>query len=233
MNVRRTIGMLLVALGVVVAGLKLAKVYDPTPLLEKGAAKAGANVSAWVKKTGPNYVTYLTFVGIPIILGGILLASGAGAQKEAAPVAQPSGGTDTAVWKSQRAEKKAVVHACNVLQADVEPRQLWQFDARNGGFALNRQQTARPGESFSNRLIAKDWRSLFQRKLNVAWLPSEHVFLRVGQFPLSDFRETLAMVELQLEKLSPLPVAQIVWSIDLMPHPTGNMQTVIVLIVAR
>jgi len=81
--------------------------------------------------------------------------------------------------------------------------------------------------------VAKDWRSLFQRKLNVAWLPSEHVFLRVAQFPLSDFKETLSMVELQLEKLSPIPVAQIVWSIDVLRHPSGNMQTVIVLIVAR
>ena len=82
-------------------------------------------------------------------------------------------------------------------------------------------------------MVAKDWRSLFQRKLNVAWLPAEHVFLRVAQFPLSDFKETLSMVELQLEKLSPIPVAQIVWSIDVLPHPSGNMQTVIVLIVAR
>ena len=67
----------------------------------------------------------------------------------------------------------------------------------------------------------------------MAWLPSDHVFLRVAQFPLSDFNETLSMVELQLEKLSPIPVAQIVWSVDVLPHPTGNMQTVIVLIVAR
>jgi hypothetical protein len=41
------------------------------------------------------------------------------------------------------------------------------------------------------------------------------------------------MVELQLEKLSPLPVAQIVWTIQVLPHAAGNMQTVIVIIVAR
>ena len=49
----------------------------------------------------------------------------------------------------------------------------------------------------------------------------------------SDFDETLAMVELQLEKLSPMPVAQIVWSIHVLPHAEGNLQTVIVMIVAR
>ena len=82
-------------------------------------------------------------------------------------------------------------------------------------------------------LIAKDWRSLWQRKLNIAWLPPEHVFLRVAQFPVSDFDETLSMVELQLEKLSPMPVTQIVWSIHVLPHAEGNLQTVIVMIVAR
>src|SRR5262249_58334999 len=41
------------------------------------------------------------------------------------------------------------------------------------------------------------------------------------------------MVELQLEKLSPLPVAQIVWNIQVLPHTGGNMQTVVVIIVAR
>jgi len=41
------------------------------------------------------------------------------------------------------------------------------------------------------------------------------------------------MVELQLEKLSPVPVAQIVWTIQVMPHVAGDMQTVIVIIVAR
>jgi hypothetical protein len=41
------------------------------------------------------------------------------------------------------------------------------------------------------------------------------------------------MVELQLEKLSPMPVAQIVWSIQTVPHAKGDMQTVIVTIMAR
>ena len=95
-------------------------------------------------------------------------------------------------------------HSCNVLQVGAEARQLWQFDARNGGFVLSREQTSFTGEPLPARLISKDWRTLWQRKLNVAWLPPEHVFLRVAQFPLSDFNETLSMVELQLEKLSPM-----------------------------
>ena len=77
---------------------------------------------------------------------------------------------------------------------------------------------------------------MWQPRLNVAWLPPENVFLRVIELPRSNFEETLAMVELQLEKLSPLPVAQIVWTIHVSAAATnrgGDLQTVIVVIAAR
>ena len=42
------------------------------------------------------------------------------------------------------------------------------------------------------------------------------------------------MVELQLEKLSPLPVTQIVWTLQVLPQaPAENLQTVMVVIVER
>lgn len=124
-------------------------------------------------------------------------------------------------------------HSCNVLQVGADARQLWQFDARNGGFVLNREQRTTPGQQLPAHIVAKNWRTLFQRKLNVAWLAPENVFLRVIHLPKSDFNETLSMVELQLEKISPMPVAQIVWSIQTTAHSEGNLQTVIVMIVAR
>ena len=34
--------------------------------------------------------------------------------------------------------KKTRWHSCNVLRVGAEARQIWQFDARNGGFVLNR-----------------------------------------------------------------------------------------------
>ncbi len=133
-----------------------------------------------------------------------------------------------------RAPSKAsrAIHSCNVLQVNPEARRLWQFDAHGGGFALNREQTSVAGDPLP-AVVAKNWRSLFQHKLNIAWLPPEHVFVRVVQLPMSDFNETLAMVELQLEKLSPMPVAQIVWTIQVLPHARDKMQTVIVMIAAR
>jgi hypothetical protein len=124
-------------------------------------------------------------------------------------------------------------HACNVLEVGTETRRVWQFDAKGGGYAFGRDHTTLEGETLPRSMIAKDWRSLLRRKLNIAWLPAEQVFLRAEQFPRSDFEETLAMVELQLEKLSPMPIAQIVWSIHILPHAQGELQTVIVMIVAR
>ena len=69
--------------------------------------------------------------------------------------------------------------------------------------------------------------------MNIAWLPPENVFLRVIELPKTPFEETLAMVELQLEKLSPLPVAQVVWMIHVLPSSAADLQSVIVVIAER
>lgn len=127
-------------------------------------------------------------------------------------------------------------HSCNVLDVGADTRRLWQFDGQK--FALSREQTARNGEQLPPNLIAKSWGTLFQHKLNVAWLPAENVFLRVAQFPVSNPEETRSMVELQLEKLSPIPVTQALWTMHILPQTTprqgsDNLQTVIVTIVSR
>jgi hypothetical protein len=112
-------------------------------------------------------------------------------------------------------------HSCNILQIASDANRLWQFDAKGGGFALNREHRGRLDEPLPSRSIEKSWSSLWQPRLNVAWLPPEHVFLRVIELPKSNFAETLAMVELQLEKLSPMPVTQIVWTIHILSR-RGN-----------
>jgi hypothetical protein len=108
-------------------------------------------------------------------------------------------------------------NSCNVLQVAPDANRLWRFDAKGGDFVLDREQKIPGGEPLPSRLVAKSWSSLWQKKLNVAWLPPESVFLRVIELPKSPFDETQAMVELQLEKLSPLPVAQIVWTLHVLP----------------
>jgi hypothetical protein len=123
-------------------------------------------------------------------------------------------------------------HSCNVLQTAPDANRLWQFDARSG--ALHREHSGAPGQPLPGKYAAKSWTSLWQPKLNVAWLPPENVFLRVIELPASSFGETLAMVELQLEKLSPIPVTQIAWTLQVLPQPPAeNLQAVVVVIVER
>ena len=125
-------------------------------------------------------------------------------------------------------------HSANVLQSAGARKRLWQFTLRGDNPNLTREETKLPTEPLPAKLITKDWQTLYQPKLNIAWLPAEKVFLRVVQLPPADsFEETASMVELQLEKLSPLPVAQIVWTFELLPKQAGQLQTAIVVIVAR
>jgi len=135
-------------------------------------------------------------------------------------------------------------NSCNVLMPGSHSRQLWQFGG--GKFNLVRTETRAAADALPDKLVAKDWQTLFQPRLNIAWVASDKVFLRVLQLPKADADETRSMVDLQLEKISPLPVAQIVWSFEvvpmvrsgeigqeLQPHATGELQTVIVMMVAR
>jgi hypothetical protein len=172
-------------------------------------------------------------VGIIVCLIGLLVYRLFQAKSQKASQALVPTPSSKLTSKVARRQAGAPIHACNVLEVGAEARQVWQFDARGGRYSLNREQTCLEGEALPAGMVAKDWRSLVQRKLNIAWLPPESVFLRVIQLPRSDFNETLAMVELQLEKVSPMPVAQVVWSLQILPHTQGNLQTVIVLIVSR
>jgi hypothetical protein len=143
-------------------------------------------------------------------------------------------GADTvAVRKAPKQVSTASATSCNVLEILPEARRVWQFEARSGGFAFRHQDSTASGDKLPSGLVAKDWRNLVRPRLNIAWLPADQVFLRVIHLPKSSFDETYSMVELQLEKLSPSPVAQVVWSLQVLPHAQDNMQTVIVMIVAR
>jgi hypothetical protein len=131
---------------------------------------------------------------------------------------------------------------CNILHLAPDAKRLWQFDAKGHGFVLGREQRVPHAEPVPGKFGAKNWSSLWQPKLNIAWLPPENVFLRVVELPASNAEETLSMVELQLEKISPLPVTQIVWTMHLFGTHTGerkgdaapeSLQTVIVVIAAR
>jgi len=107
-------------------------------------------------------------------------------------------------------------HSCNILYLAPDAKRLWQFDAKGKGFALKREQRVPHAETLPSHLVSKSWASLWQPRLNVAWLPSESVFLRVVELPSASADETFSMVELQLEKLSPIPVTQAVWTMQVL-----------------
>ena len=123
-------------------------------------------------------------------------------------------------------------NTCNVLAVGAEARRLWQFDAKGQDFKLDREVALRAGEALPDA-VAKSWSSLWQHKLNIASLPADRVFLRTAQFPKASFSETVAMAELQLEKLSPMPVGQVVWTIHCLSQGQDAQQTVIFVIAAR
>ena len=192
------------------------------------APTAGSSLSQTFRNLQSNRAFYPAIGIIACILAFVLVRV---FKSRPAPAEKPLPGLPSKL--TAKGKKAGAIHSCNVLEVGGRGRQLWQFDARGGRYVLGREQTTPEGEPLPGRLVAKDWRSLFQNKLNVAWLPPEQVFLRVAQLPRSDFNEMLAMVELQLEKLSPMPVAQVVWSFQVLPHTDANLQTVIVMIVAR
>jgi hypothetical protein len=131
---------------------------------------------------------------------------------------------------------------CNILHLAPDAKRLWQFDAKGKGFVLSREQRVPHASPLPGKFVGKSWSSLWQPKLNVAWLPAENVFLRVVELPAANADETFSMVELQLEKLSPIPVTQIAWTMHVVgTHQSAakadgsveSLQTVIVVMVSR
>lgn len=134
---------------------------------------------------------------------------------------------------------------CNIFNDAPDSRRLWQFDARK--FNLTRELAVATDQKPPAKLIEKSWGNLFQPRLNVALLPADSVFLRVIQLPAASFAETVSMVEFQLEKLSPIPVGQVVWTVQqfgetraLVPKPSAEagespagQQTLIVTLAER
>ena len=125
-------------------------------------------------------------------------------------------------------------NSANVLQLAGDQKRIWQFNIRSDGPSLSREESKLPSESLPSKLVSKDWQTLYQPKLNVAWLPADKAFLRVLQLPPADnIEETTSMIDLQMEKISPLPVTQIVWTFELLPQRAGQAQTAIVVIAPR
>ena len=129
--------------------------------------------------------------------------------------------------------KKKRFHSCNVLDSSPVERHLWHFTVERNDVKLQKEAGVPATAPLPPKLVARDWSELVQPKLNIAWLPADQVFLRVVQLPVVDRGELMSMLEFQLEKISPIPVPQILWSAEVLPSSAEKMQTAIVCIVSR
>jgi hypothetical protein len=122
----------------------------------------------------------------------------------------------------------------NVLDLRPDhPRALWHFAVEKQKPQIRDQRPVEESGSLPQELVGKDWRAAVQKRLNIAWLPAERLFLRALQLPVCEGAELASMLELQLEKVSPLPLGQVVWTHLRLPGGTENQQTILVVIVPR
>jgi hypothetical protein len=218
----------LLSLGSVVLGLALIGLFGWLAYGNATRLLATQKLPPSLLDKGLFFIDGLKIYHWVLLFGGLFLA--------ALPLMRKKSG-ETGETSAKAASKKASRRfaSCAVLQAEKDVRQIWQFSTSGDKVTLQREESTLPNERLPASIVGKDWQSLFQPKLNVAWLPADQVFLRALQLPKTgDLAELQSMVELQLEKLSPMPVGQIVWTFE--PMPTGgfgDLQTVIIIIVAR
>lgn len=122
---------------------------------------------------------------------------------------------------------------CNVYRVAPDARQLWQFSPTRDGIAAGTSETLPIDRNPSPALVAKDWRSVLQPRLNIALLPARHVFLRALSLPACEPAELANLVEFQLERISPLPPTHVVWTAESLGSRDGKEQTVIVAIAQK
>lgn len=103
-----------------------------------------------------------------------------------------------------------IPHACNVLSLRQGQRHLYHFSVNKGGAAPAGLWEIAADKPLPANVVSRDWRLLIRSRLDIAWMPPESVFLRAVQLPACAPGELAGMIEFQLEKLSPMPPAQVV-----------------------
>jgi len=164
------------------------------------------------------------------------------AESVPAPVAEPEPVPVAEVPMQKRSRKrrkrKQRLTSCNVLDCTRDHQQFWRFTPSGRSVKLVEvYDDPDPHALISSQHTRRDASQMWDPHCqNDAWLPMEKVFFRVLQLPMCDPEELEGMVELQLEKISPLPVSQIVWTFETVPPVTGTApdhQVVVVILASR
>ena len=155
---------------------------------------------------------------------------------EAIPEAEPESAPVEVPKKKARKRKRKKQHAlstCNVIDCTRDHQQFWRFSGGRSMKLVDVRDTEVDEpvpDKFTRRDASQMWSPHCQ---NDAWLPIDQVFLRVLQLPQCDPEELHEMVELQVEKNSPMPVSQAVWTYDVAPavgERLDGQQTVVLII---
>lgn len=83
------------------------------------------------------------------------------------------------------------------------------------------------------RVGGRDWQLLLKPRLDIAWMPADEICFRVVDLPTTDPGEVGPMVEIQLERISPLPPSQVVAGHELLGPSASGGTTVLVVIAPR
>ena len=129
--------------------------------------------------------------------------------------------------------RKPVIQACNLLSVTGGARRLFQFTVSKGKGTATGDLVVEDGKPLPTSAVSRDWRVLLKPRLDLAWLPLESVCVRAVQLPTCDPAELPGIIEFQIEKLSPMPPAQVVWTVESVPHADGKGQTAVVTLAAR
>ena len=119
---------------------------------------------------------------------------------------------------------------CTLLHLTPNGWHAWLFECgpRTRCVASTKGDPEKPlPKSFQKRALS------FQPHEIIAWLPPERAFVRVLELPPCEPHEIPSMIELQLESLSPVPIAEIQWSWTELPSPNTEGRRILVLLMPK
>lgn len=129
------------------------------------------------------------------------------------------------------AQIKRNFQACHIVTRLSQGLSLQSFQARGKAFQRVKEIQAGEQDAFPRVRYDKTWRDTFTSKLSIALLPGAEVFFRVLNLPTTEISEIAGMVELQIERISPLPPNQIFWTWEVLPsNPISSRSGTTVLV---
>ncbi len=131
---------------------------------------------------------------------------------------------------SQRSPRE---NSCHILLDREGAGRVLVFQRTREGVQAAGDVAIASGTAVPGKLGGRDWQLLFRPRVDVAWMSADDVCLRLVDLPGGDPAELGSMVEMQLEKISPLPPSQVVAGYEVMGEASEGGVAVLVVIAPR